>query len=194
MAHTRRKFVNAQQLQSKSKAWRGCFFYRSVESGCGAVACAPFPHPARQTGRALLTHPCMQTFGVAKPFPSQNETPEIHVGQQRRDHRSLRAATMRVFGFVGASRLSVNEFDNGHLKPLLDQPQHPAIRDTPGQTLHQRPVWNRIEIVTKIRIDNVSQPNLCGVMVHLPHRFLGISTRSQIILRWLHIRFENRLE
>ena len=30
---------------------------RSVESGCGAVACAPFPHPARQTGRALLTHP-----------------------------------------------------------------------------------------------------------------------------------------
>lgn len=31
--------------------------HRWVEPGCDAVVFAPFPHPARQTGRALLTHP-----------------------------------------------------------------------------------------------------------------------------------------
>jgi len=102
----------------------------------------------------------MQAFGVAELLPGQNEAPEIHVGQQWRDHRSLGAATVRLLGLDGAPKLSINIFDNGYLKPLLDQLQYPAIRDAPGQTLHQRPVRNGIEIVSKIRIDNVSQPNL----------------------------------
>jgi hypothetical protein len=43
-----------------------------------------------------------------------------------------------VFGFIGTWWLSVNDFDNGHLKPLFDQPQYTATREAPTQTLPRK--------------------------------------------------------
>ena len=64
-ARTRTAHINVRIVGITYKAMTPSLTQLTVEFvedvtgrvGSGAVACAPFPHPARQTGRALLTHP-----------------------------------------------------------------------------------------------------------------------------------------
>src|ERR1700678_869903 len=77
--------------------------------------------------------------------PQIEDIMQIHICQQRRDHRSLRSACRRLrpFAFFRYSRF----------QPFLDQPKHPVVSNSMRHKLHGPFVAHVVEEAPNIRIE-----------------------------------------
>src|SRR6516164_6189662 len=128
-------------------------------------------------------------FLFVLPPPVLEKTVHIEVGEQRADYSALRTAHLASLPTPHSPFSLLVELFHRNLQPLLDELQHPAIRDPSCYRRHEFVVWNRIEVLRQVGIDHVSVP-LTQTAVYRSHRILGLLPRPIPV----GIRFEVRLE
>lgn len=133
-------------------------------------------------------------LGLVRYFAAQKrqrEPAEVHVRQQRRDRRALRAPSMAVSRLRRPHLPSVVPLDHCVVEPGRDRPQDRPIGDPPTQALHQRPVRDLVEGVPHVPIEHLGLA-VHQVKVHTAYGHLGVQTGPKSVLLRRQIRLEDR--
>src|SRR5580698_7915755 len=70
--------------------------------------------------------------------------------------------------------------------------QHMLIDDSPSQALHQLGMWDGVEVLGQIRVNDI-RVTLMQQLIHLLHRILRTPLRPVGVSTRLQVRLENRL-
>lgn len=133
-------------------------------------------------------------LGLVRDFAAQKrqrEPAEVHVRQERRDRRALRAPSMSVSRLRRPRLPSVVPLDHCVVEPGRDRPQDRPIGDASAQALEQRSVRDLVEVVPHVPIEHLGLA-IHQVKVHTAHRQLGIQTRPKSVLLRNKVRLEDR--
>ena len=101
------------------------------------------------------------------------------------------------YPYFPSGTIVVSSIDEGLFVLSLDLPDavlfvEPLDGDPPAQTTHQGTVGDRREIVTQIRVDNLTSPTLPGMPEQAAYRHLGIQSGAEAVLTGQEVRLEDR--
>jgi hypothetical protein len=98
------------------------------------------------------------------------------------DDASLRRAAPAIFRFRGAAHALRRALDHGGVEPASDDREDSTIGDTPCNTAHQVPVWNGVEVVREIGIDDFAGSTIGNAEVNASQRHVRVQLGAKAVL------------
>src|SRR5208283_567843 len=154
----------------------------------------PWTHPLCQHHEIIciahqtsVGHP-LGTLGIL--MEGSIKVIEVDVGQQRRNHASLRSATFGAGDLLASILVYLYDLTP---KPHPDEAQYSPVRYAPLNQFHEPVMWNGIEIARMVRVIDLLSPSP-EAFPNLLHGSVSITLRSEPMGAVHEISLEDRLD
>ena len=152
-----------------------------------------WPHGPRQHHEIVgIPHQARigELGGAVRPVEGAVEVVEIDVGQERRDHPTLRRSLPRA---REARPPGLVFLHHRAPQPQPNEPQHRAVDNAPLELLHQPVVVNGVEVARQVRVVH-RRPTGRQRRLHMVERLVRVPPRTEPEGAPLEVRFEDRFD